>query len=500
VPLRRGVTRPLLLIVALGVCLRAAAFGGLVGTDDPIYADLAHRLATGQFRAAHDLDLGTFPLRVGTFAPAALAFRVLGVNEVALAAYPFLLSVLSIVLAFAAGRMFFGDRAGLIAALMQACLPIDVRYSTLLFPDLVAAFWTNVGILLLYRGSTRLPLPEKAALGLVSGLALGVSWLSKEPVMFSLPFIGAYLLWSGYLERRNTVLALAVAAGFSTVVLAESLAYYAYFSDARYHLHALERHNQLPDAMVWFWNPDRPWSGGLLARLFRDGPQVMLLNTQFGLVTAIAVLSIAYGVFRRFPGIWFVSLWFLYHAFIFNFGSHSLRAYMPLPAWERYFYPVLLPAVLLGAALLASLLKREEPGPPGDTERRFWGLAVASVLLLAFAHGIYRDLKANDISYVERSTARMIPPDTTLYTDARTAWLLRFFWSYPAQTATRDFTGVPASAIPPGAHVLLNPKRVAIMLNYGQHPPAFFETPPAAWVKRWEGASARLYQMPDAPR
>ena len=32
------------------------------------------------------------------------------------------------------------------------------------------------------------------------------------------------------------------------------------------------------------------------------------------------------------------------------------------------------------------------------------GTFVRSVLLLAFAHGIYRDLKANDVSYVERST------------------------------------------------------------------------------------------------
>lgn len=487
----------LLPILALGACLRIVAFGGLVGTDDAMYADLAHRVISGQFLSTHSMGLGTFPLRVGVFGPAALAFRLFGTSEAALAVYPVLISLLSIFLAFLAGKMFLGERVGIIAALLYACLPFDVRYATLLFPDLIAAFWANVGILLLYRASLEAPVRTKLAQGLLCGLALGVAWLCKESIVFSLPFVGSYLLWSTYKHRSNGGVTVAVAAGFSAVLIVESLVYYLYLSDPLYHLHALERHNQLPAATVWFWNPAAPWSGGLLRRLLRDGPEVMLLNTEFGLTTTVALLSIAYGIFRGFRSIEFVTAWFLYHVLVFNFGSHSLRAYMPLPAWEhRYFYPLLLPAALLVAVLLDSLLRRRHPVQLMASERLFWGITVAFILFAGHAYGLYRDLKTKDVSYVERSLARMLSPATPLYTDSRTAWLLRFFWSYPAQAATVDFAGMQGSDIPPGAYVFVNPRRVEIVRHYGYRPPAFLEIAPARWVPRWESGPARLYLVP----
>jgi 4-amino-4-deoxy-L-arabinose transferase-like glycosyltransferase len=495
---KRGAAWLLLSIIAAGACLRLVAFGGLVGTDDAMYADLAHRVISGQFLSTHSMGLGTFPLRVGVFAPAALAFRLFGIGEAALVVYPFLISLLSIYLAFLAGRMFFGERAGIIAAILHACLPFDVRYSTLLFPDLIAAFWTNASILLLYRASREAAVRLQAAQGLLCGLALGVAWLCKESILFSLPFVGFYLLWSTYKQRRSAGLAVAVAAGFSAVLIGESFIYYFCLSDPLYHLHALERHNQMPAATVWFWNPAAPWAGGLLGRLLRDGPQAMLLNTEFGLTTAVAVLSIAYGIFRGCRSIWFVAAWFLYHVFIFNFGSHSLRSYMPLPAWEhRYFYPLLLPAVLLVAVLLDSLLRRRDPAQLVTSERLFWGFALAFILVVGHAHGLYRDLKTRDVSYVERGLARMLSPGTPLYTDSRTAWLLRFFWSYPTKPATVDFAGMQAGEIPPGAYVFVNPRRVEVVLHYGYRPPAFLDAPPAGWVPRWESGPARLYQVPN---
>jgi 4-amino-4-deoxy-L-arabinose transferase-like glycosyltransferase len=493
--LKRGVVW-LLPILALGAFLRTVAFGGLVGTDDAMYADLAHRISSGQFLSTHSMGLGAFPLRVGITGPASLMFRLFGVSEAAMAVYPFFISLLGILLAFVTGRVLFGVRAGLIAAILQACLPMDVRYSTLLFPDLIAAFWVNVAILLLYLASLESPVRTKATKGFLCGLALGMAWLCKESLVFSLPFVGGYLLWSIYEQRRSAAIAIGVAAGFGIMLIGESLVYYLYLSDPLYHLHALERHNQMPAATVWFWNPEAPWSGGLLARLLRDGPTVIFLNTEFGLVTPVAMLSIAYGLFRRFRSMWFVTAWFLYHVLIFNFGSHSLRSYMPLPAWEhRYFFPLLLPAILLVAVLLDSLLRR----PPTDlmaSERLFWGFTLVFILFVGHAHGLYRDLKSKDVSAVERDLARMLSPDTPLYTDSRTAWLLRFFWSYPTKMATADFAGMQATEIPPGSYVFVNPRRVEIVLHYGYKRPAFLDAAPAGWVPRWERGPARLYQVP----
>jgi len=65
----KGVVLRLVLIVALGACLRILACGGLVGTDDGTYADLARRIVDGQCLSTHSMDLGSFPLRVGVLGP-----------------------------------------------------------------------------------------------------------------------------------------------------------------------------------------------------------------------------------------------------------------------------------------------------------------------------------------------------------------------------------------------------------------------------------------------
>ena len=228
----------------------------------------------------------------------------------------------------------------------------------------------------------------------------------------------------------------------------------------------------------------------------------ILLNTEFGFVTSIALLGVAYAAFRKESSALFVSLWFLYHILIFNFGSHSIQSYMPLPiaGWPRYLYPVILPAVLLVAALLDSLLPaRRNVEASVASERAFWGTALVLVLVLGAMHGLYRNIKDSDVSRVERKVANMISPDTVLYTDARTAWVLSFFWSYPDDNRTVDFSGMEWAEIPEGSYVLLNPRSVEIISHYyGYKPPSFYYRPPPTWVLEWQGSSAALFRVPNS--
>src|SRR5713226_2598622 len=306
-------------LLGLAACLRVVAFRGPIGADDLFYAELAHQLADGRSFVLTYNGPPAFAVRIGIIAPTALAFRLFGIRDAAIAFYPFVLSLAGILLAFIAGCMLFNQRAGLIAALLQALMPIDISSATLLLPDLPAAFWVNVAILLLYIGSQQQGNERKARLGLLAGLALGSSWLCKEALLFSLPFVGLYMVWCMYGQRRNWILAAALVLGFACVLAAESAAYYVASGDVLYRFSAIERHNRYPTAVVWFWKPSASWSD-LLARLLRDGPAAILLNTQLGLLPPIAGLAAAYPLFRKCPAATFVSLWFLYHAFIFNFG------------------------------------------------------------------------------------------------------------------------------------------------------------------------------------
>ncbi len=220
---RIGLALGLILILATG--LRVVSFIGYgYDGDDVGYADLAHSIVAGGFREAHERTSLIFPARIGILAPAAMSFKVFGVSEQALGVYPLVVSLAGILLAYVAGSVLFNERVGLVAAVLHALLPVDVRYGTLLYPDPPGALWLNGAILLVYvasRGAIR----RRIVAGILAGLFLGLSWLSKEALLFSLPFVGGYILWATYRERANVGLAAGTVIGFATVIGIESAVY-----------------------------------------------------------------------------------------------------------------------------------------------------------------------------------------------------------------------------------------------------------------------------------
>ena len=488
------------LILAVSICLRITTFNGhgFGGGDDAAYADLAYSLVAGDFHRARETAAPIYPARVGVIVPAAVAFKLFGVSEAALAVYPLLVSLVGVIVAFLAGRMIFNESAGLIAALLVALLPVDVRYATLLYPDPPAVLLSNVAILLLYSGFRWPGARTKVAYGALAGLCLGFSWLCKEAVLFSLPLIAAYLLWSVYRDRSNVVLSVGLAVGCTAVLVVECAAYAAYLSDALYHFHTLERHNRHPLATPWFWQADAPWSA-LLARLFRDGPQTILLNTQFGLVTLVATLAVLYAVFKNMASYGFVGAWFGYHVALLNFGSHSLRHYMPLPTYDRYQWSLLLPAVLLTAAFLDHLLRpRNTQGERKESDSVFWAGVLAGVLAIGSVHGVYRNMKEESPFQAEKAVARLVSPDAAVFSDPISLSRLRFFWAYPRDVRLVNFGGMQTVDVSRNAYVLLNPKRAEVLVQLGWRPPEFLSgSVKPSWIAKWEGAGARLYWVAD---
>jgi 4-amino-4-deoxy-L-arabinose transferase-like glycosyltransferase len=484
-----------ILIVAAG--LRAVSFIGYgYDGDDVGYAELAHSIVVGGFREAHERTSLIFPARIGILVPAAISFKVFGVSEQALGVYPLVVSLASIVLAYVAGNIFFNERVGLLAAGLHAFLPVDVRYGTLLYPDPPGALWWNGAILLVYLAS-QAGGRRRMVSGLVAGLFLGLSWLSKEALLFSLPFVAGYILWAVYQRTANMALAAGTLVGFATVIGIEAVVYAWYLNEPLYHFHAIERHSHSPFATPWFWPVDASWSQ-LGARLFRDGPETILLSTRFGLVTAVATLAVCYALFKKWGAWAFVSVWFVYHAVIFNFGSHSLRNYMPLPTADRYLWTLLLPAVLLTGAFLDNLL-REPTSARRSNERDsiFWAAALILVLTLGFGHGLYRNFKEESKFRAEKTVASMLLPDTPVFADGLTLAGLKFFWAYREGTRLVEFRGMQANQIPRAVYVLVNPNRAAILEEQGWRAPEFVHGDvPRSWVQKWEYPPARLYWVP----
>jgi 4-amino-4-deoxy-L-arabinose transferase-like glycosyltransferase len=489
------------LILALAAAVRVLSFRGYTTYDAGEYTRLAHMMISGEYRAGMSWVFHVFPLRVGLIAPVALAFRAGGVNEVMLTAYPLLLSMLSVLLAFFAAKAMFGTSAGLIAAGLMALLPIDARHASQLLPDMPAAFWMNAGVLLVFAGSRQEAMPRKAVLGALAGLALFASWLCKESVLFLLPFVGAYLLWLAIKDRRNVTLLAVTAAAAGLLVAFEGWIYHRYTGDFLYRFHTLSGNSGAgADRMT----PSLTVSnlGSVLVHRASELLQEVLLTPFFVFTPAVALAACVYAVFRKSRSFLFPGLWFGWLLLLFGFGSASFRGYFPLNLQvTRHQYPVLFPGVLLVSGLLGSLFSPREP-KESETQhrrRRRWGAVISvclagmslAMLALGISTGMGRRCR------VERETSRILKPTDPLYTDPHTAHALQFFWRFPATDSTHDFAGMSLSRLPSGVYVLFNRDELErIGLNAKYVPPEFLDSVPATWQKLRDKDNATLYWVP----
>jgi 4-amino-4-deoxy-L-arabinose transferase-like glycosyltransferase len=172
----------LLAICLGGLALRIYEFRGFGAVDDAAYAQFAHQIAEGTFKPGTYQGAAVFPLRMGIIYPTALLYRYLGVSEWTMVLFPFVLSVLSILLAYVATKHFFGRRAALIGAAIWAFLPLDAFHAGILVPDLPAAFFASLGVvgLVLLQSSSHHSRSRLFLGGLAAGLAFGISWLCRR--------------------------------------------------------------------------------------------------------------------------------------------------------------------------------------------------------------------------------------------------------------------------------------------------------------------------------
>lgn len=505
-PAPRQVAFVLAMIFVVAVTLRLISFHGYAGSDDGSYAELAQALATGNFRVGEYVGPPVFPLRVGVFGPVAALFRLFGPGEWTTMAYPFLLSLGMVGLAFVAGRLLFGTTAGLLAAAVQAIIPLASRSATILMPDLPAAFWANVGVVALLFGLRREGVRAKALLGVACGLALGLSWLCKETVAYFAPFLIGATIYMTWRSRIQLPLAVASVGALAGVVVVETLVYWRLTGDPFHRVHEMHRNYEYNS--TWFFTEGSRfgWAPGeyhiaLVKRLFRDGPLTLLASPSFGGVTAVAVLAVAYASFRKQRAFAFVAAWFIWLLLAFNFGTSSLRQYQPLVLFDKYAYPLLFPSCLLTAGFLSQLLAGQpiwrRPAEPAASERAFWGYAVSALLvsgsLVVTAENVWSGRK----SAAERIAARSLSPRDPLYTDSRTLRVMEFFWSFPKQLAGVDFSNLTADDIPPGAYVLVNRSKLRLLENYYEYGvPTFCREPPAEWTVVSQGDGIVLYRKP----
>jgi hypothetical protein len=512
-------------IVLCAVALRLYAFRGYFGLDDGEYTRLANAMAGGNWEAFIDENYiknfyapAHLPYRTALIAPLALMFGFFGISEPVLVFYPLLISILGVILAFVFGRFIFGVNAGLIAAAFWAVLPVDVTLATQFLPDAIASFYASLGVLVVLY--VRASGPKRALHsflgGAAAGLLFGISWLSKESIVYLVPLCGLLLiadLWTDSKKAWPLWAGVAVASG--GVLLAEMITYGVLRGDFLLRMHENERSFVQTKSYLFYEGSRFGWPVGashakaLLKRLFLDGPSKIFLNGQFLYLPLLGLLGAAYGAYwkdRAFliPGLWMITLVLAY-----NLASCSFSAYTPLVLLDRYLHPILLPASVLTAGLAVKLLgKADAIAPESDSrERFFWGSVVAVVVVSIAGYSAFRTVRDVDrirSIYSIRQIAGLMNPTDTVYTDPLTGKALEFFWRFPSSTGLVNFEGMRAEDIKPGSFVFVDKHRldwlkvnVSMWLtkDYGYHEPEFSGRAPDSWTRLWRNENGTLYRV-----
>ena len=279
-------------IIAAGLVVRILFFTGLALGDDVFY-----QLQT----TAHALS-GAWPpgqthwqTRLGMTLPTTALVTIFGVNHWSFILWPLAASTAGIWVTYRIARDFVSEPVALLAALFQAFYPLELIYSTHLFPDVLMGLFQSLSLWLWIRGLRS----DKARDYVWAGVFFAIAYLCRETALIAGP---AYIaLW--VLHGRWWRPAAAWAAVTPLVTLAgEMFLYWRTAGSPLYRFEAIAR--QVQDPFSVGMTLESTSGGG-----FWTDPLFMLaFNQEFGVYQVALVASLVYA-WRRWPELRALALW-----------------------------------------------------------------------------------------------------------------------------------------------------------------------------------------------
>ncbi len=177
----------LIALLALTLSVRLLDPTGWLGSDDSGYFAAAEYILHGETiqRVHHHYA------RMAVIVPVAGSIAIFGSTATAIWLPSLLASLICVLAVTWAGRMLFGWREGLLAALMVSMVPYFRVLSTAGFPDVHVCMWTAISLALAICGLRSETARKTGWLLLASGFCVSMATLTK---ILTAPLVGALLL------------------------------------------------------------------------------------------------------------------------------------------------------------------------------------------------------------------------------------------------------------------------------------------------------------------
>ena len=477
----RTADRRLTLVVLLFLAMRIVFFQGYLGVGaghDDVFSSkaygVAQKWASGSLRL-YDGTEDSNALRTGIVIPTAVSYYFLGVNEVSMILYPLVCSMASLLLTMHLGHILFDRNTGVLAGGLLAVFPLDVLYSSVLWPDPAMSMFGLLAITCLLKGSLKESHSSHRRWLYVCGLSVGFAYITKVTGLLILLPVAAYLVY----RRASPIHWACVLAGLVCGFVIEAVFFTLSAGDFMLRARLFN-----PLALLGTSREAIPMAADgeqLPARVLWSFPSMMLAPfnrkiVYFGAFGWFLAAGVVHTVWRRDTKSGFVLSWLalVYLGIILLPISISplTFAHNVKPV---YLHPLVFPTVLIVArSLLFSTHLRKNVFVIGIT---VLGVSSLCGLLLAdFASG-------RNMAYNSREIARFVRshPDTKpVYMDAGTKANLGFFLRYEDADLV-DFENASLDEIGSGLVVINESMLYRKLLGY--RIPDQVLNLPSSWVR-----------------
>lgn len=439
----------LTIIILFGVLLRLYFQIGHIFSDDAYYSYLSYSFVSGQF--ANDyLGYPVFPLRMGFIVLTSFSMMIFGNNEFATIVFPFIFSLINILLAYKLTKLLTkNENAAVSASLLAALFPTDVVFSSINFPDLINVFFINLGIYFLIKSYIQ----RKIFAAYLGGFFFFISMQFKENIYY---FLILMILLTIYFLIKNKQIIPQLVIGIFFIVsnyVLEGLVYLFLYNDFLYRITITNINysysfydffpytaQKLSDSKNYFKN--------LFDQIFLINAKSIFLRRFYLFLPILASIQ-SYFNFKK-KELALLSFWFIGTAILLITLTTSFTEYKPLDlARSWYIYPLLMPAVILSSVFINRFSKNIK-----------YGLIVIYTLgsfIMCFEYQIY--FNSNNLNSVKSFLKDN--PNKTIYTDHFTKYSVDLIREYNSDNSNRisgaDFN---FSQINSGDWILYNKRHI----------------------------------------
>lgn len=378
---------PIAALAILALFLRLIFYTGVFGSDEVTYVFSAVRVMHGDWSVSDYIGATRYGINI----PLALFMSAFGMNQAAANLWSLLCSIGEVILVAHTAWSIWGRRAGLLAGLLIAVLPLHVHFAGRMMADAPLAFFITLSFAMYWWAQ----LTRRAVYYAVAGIAVGmVFWIKEVAVIYALIF-AAFPLLERRLEARWLLLPASAA-----VIVGGNLVFFAVLAGSPLHVvhvmsAAASKVANLASARteIWFY------------------PHYLLADVRHTFLAGWFALAGAAVIIRNMvkhtaqTGDRFVLVWFVGLLLVFTFTVTSFSPLALIAKQTNYMLIFVGPLCLLGGYFLARI-------PVPARTLLVVGYVAGGIALAAMEQQAVRNFVANSKATIAFANAHA---DATVY-------------------------------------------------------------------------------------